>query len=256
MTTDGTDLSRRTRTAVVGVGGRFMIAPQMAAAAATVDIPSHALYLRGRVAPMGALTATAAASLMGIFPPAFVAKWWDRTDALSGAVAVSVFTDACAQWGRDCISAVPDEVLDRLADLAFQVVDAAELSALPLVAAWRSQARPAGAPARAAFALFLLRELRGAVHLGALRSCGLDVPVAIVAQPGAGTAYLRGFAWRPEEIEALQQRAAAVPDLASRWAAAEEATEFGFGVFLGILTASEADALVSSCAAVVAAVGA
>jgi hypothetical protein len=256
MTIDGTDLSRRTRTAVVGVGGRFMIAPQMAAAAAPLGIPSQALYLRGRLAPLGSLTGVAAASVLGIFPPAYVTKWWDRTEGLSTEDATAAFTEACAAWGRDSLASVPSDTLERLATLGCRVVDAADLSALPLVAAWRCAPRPADTPGRAAFALFLLRELRGAVHFGALRASGLDVPVSVVAQPGAGPVHLRAFAWRPEEIIMVEERAAAVPDVPRRWAAAEEATELGFGTFLTVLTAEEADDLAAVCSSVAAAVGA
>jgi hypothetical protein len=255
MTTDGTELSRRTRPAVTGVGGRFMVSSQLALAAEGLGLPSHALYLRGRLAPMGALTAPTAAAVLGIFPPAFVATWWERTAALSTKDAVEAFTEACAQWGRDCLGGVPAAALERLADLGSRVLDSAELSALPLVAAWRGEARPEEPRARAAFVLFLLRELRGAVHLGALRAQGLDVPVAVLTEPSAGEARLRAFAWRDADLTAVRSRAAAIPGVAARWAAAEESTEVGFGSFLTVLDAAEAAELVAVCDAVVAAAG-
>jgi hypothetical protein len=109
---------------------------------------------------------------------------------------------------------------------------------------------------RAAFALFLLRELRGAVHLAALRAHGLDVPVAVLADPSAGEARLRAFAWRDSDIALVRVRAVGFSDLEARWAAAESATEAAFGAMLGVLSASEAASLVAACDAAVTAVGA
>ena len=234
-----------------------MIAPQIAVAAAGVGVPPVGLYLRGRVAPMGSLSAVTAASVIGIFPSAFVAKMWSRTAALSSDDAVAAFTSACTSWGREMLASVPASSLSDVARLGFTVVDAAELSALPLIAAWQSVARPSGDAERAAFALFLLRELRGAVHLAALRAHGLDVPTAVVADPSAGEARLRdAFAWREEDLAPVRARAAAVPDLSARWAAAEVSTDFAFGAMLEVLSASEAAELVKACDAVTAAVGA
>jgi hypothetical protein len=234
-----------------------MIAPQIVAAAGRVGVPPVALYLRGRVAPMGSLTAPAAASVIGIFPPAFVAKLWGRTEGLSTKDALEAFAEACTSWGTEMLADVPAESLTQVASLGEKVIDSAELSALPLIAAWASVDRPVEVRGRAAFALFLLRELRGAVHLAALRAHGLDVPVAVLADPSAGESRLRtAFAWRDTDIAPVRARAAAVPDLASRWTSAEESTDVAFAAFLGVLTSSEGDELVQACDAVVSAVGA
>jgi hypothetical protein len=255
MTTiTGTDLARRTRAAITGLGGRFMLAPQMAAAASTVGVQAHVLYIRGRVAPVGALTPVAATALLAIMPEGLVRRAFERTAELSAERAAGACTEACLQWGRDHLSGVPAELLDRLSELGEKVVDSAELSALPLIAGWRAVPRPSDAPARAALVLHLLREHRGALHLAAVRAQGLDVPLAILAAPGAGEARLRAFGWRDADIDAIQARAALVPDLSDRWAAAERDTDAAFGGALSVLDADEAEELVRLCDQVSAAV--
>jgi hypothetical protein len=255
MTTlSGTDLARRTRTAVTGLGGRFMIAPQMAAAAEAVGVPGHMLYIRGRVAPAGALTPEAATALLAIMPAGLVRRTFERTAELTAARAAEVCTEACLQWGRDNLSGVPAEDLARLAELGEKVVDSAELSALPLIAGWRAVPRPDDAPARAALVLHLLREHRGAIHLAAVRAQGLDVPMAILAEPSAGEARLKAFGWRDADLEAIRVRVERLGDLADRWAAAERDTDSAFGLALAVLDADEGEDLVRLCDAAVAAV--
>jgi hypothetical protein len=255
MTTiTGADLARRTRATITGVGGRFMIAPQLAAAASRVGVRSHVLYIRGRVAPVGALTPEAAAALLAIMPVALVRRAFERTTELSAERAAEACTEACLEWGRDHLAGISADRLARLAALGEKVVDTAELSALPLVAGWRAVPRPSDPPARAALVLHLLREHRGALHLAAVRAQGLDVPVAILADPGAGEARLRAFGWRDADLEAIRARAARLDDVPGRWAAAERDTDAAFGWALSVLDADEAEELVRLCDEVSAAV--
>src|SRR5262249_60009438 len=88
---------------------------------------------------------------------------------------------------------------------------------------------------RAAPALAVLRELRGGLHFAALRSHRLEIPLAVLADPGGGPARLRRTAWEEDAIAQLQQRAAATPDLQSRWRAAENATHAAFADQLDVL---------------------
>ena len=53
----------------------------------------------------------------------------------------------------------------------------------------------------------LLRELRGGLHFAALRAHGLDIPVAVLADPSGGVGRLRRTGWRHEQVDALQARA-------------------------------------------------
>src|SRR5262249_7852199 len=63
-----------------------------------------------------------------------------------------------------------------------------------------------------------------------------ETPLAVRADPGGGPARLRRTAWEEDAIAELQQRAAAMPDLQSRWRAAENATHAAFADQLAALS--------------------
>jgi helix-turn-helix protein len=219
-------MNRETAIALVDVGGRFMTGAEMAGAAKPFGMPAGGLYFRGRGGALGAVSASVATSAIGIFPSWVIELTWRDSAALPTHVAVGAYVRACEQWGHNHLTHVAG--LARLAELAERVVDRADTSALPLFAAWRARPRPEDVPARAAFALMLLRELRGGLHFAALHSAGLDIPLAVVGDPRGGEARLRRTAWRDDEITALLARAAATPQLAQRWAAAEATTNAAF----------------------------
>ena len=86
--------------------------------------------------------------------------------------------------------------IERLADLAGRVVDAADATSRGLFAAWRAWPDPAGDPAaRAGLALLRLREHRGGGHLLAVSAEGLTPLEAILAGPGPAKAAANG--WDP-----------------------------------------------------------
>jgi hypothetical protein len=230
-------VSRDTRAALVDTGGRFMTSRQMTAAAQRLGMQAGGLYFRGRVGPLGALSAPAAVATIAIFPAWVVELTWAQSADLPDSVAVDAYVAACGAWGDAHLSGLPGA--DRLATLAEAVVDEADPSALPLFAAWKAQPRPAGGPARTACALMVLRELRGGLHFAALRCHGLPVPAAVLADPGGGLSRLRRTAWRDDEILALQAYAAATPDLERRWVAAEEDTTAAFARQLAVLSAAD-----------------
>ena len=151
--------------------------------------------------------------------------------------AAAAYERACHEWGRRHLGGVPD--LARLAELAERLIDDADTSALPLASAWIDRLRPDDRSARAAHVLNLLRELRGGLHFCALRSECLDVAVAVLADPGGGVPRLRRTAWQEPWIRDVEQRAAAVPDLAQRWARAEDATDSAFAACAGRLSEGE-----------------
>jgi hypothetical protein len=129
--------------------------------------------------------------------------------------------------------------LESVAELAERILDTADAGALALTAAWRAWPRPDDPAARAAHAIAVLRELRGGLHFCALRTEGLDIPVAVLADPGGGPERLSRTAWSPEAIDDLRRRASAMPDLVSRWQRAEAATDTALAQCVKVITAAE-----------------
>jgi hypothetical protein len=237
LMTDALVASRSSRAALVDAGGRFMVGREMADRAKELGTHAGGLYFRGRVGALGEVSSHVATAILGIFPRWVIDFTWRESAALPAGTAVEAYSGACADWGASHLSGLPG--MARLADLAERVAGAASAAAVPLFAAWQAQPRPAADGPRAAHALAVLRELRGGLHFAALRSRRLEIPLAVLADPGGGPARLRSTAWEEGAIARLQQRAAAMPDLQSRWQAAENATHAAFADQLAILGRDE-----------------
>jgi hypothetical protein len=231
------DFARLTRASLVTTGGRFMTANQMDTAGSHFGLPGKVLYFRGRVGALGDVNAAVATAVLGIFPSVVVESVWQQTSTLPAAAAAAAYASACHQWGRDHFSGMNQ--LESVAELAEQIVDAADAGALALTAAWRAWPRPDDPPARAAHAIAILRELRGGLHFCALRAEGLDIPVAVFADPQGGPERLRRTAWWPDAIDHLRRRASGMPDLVTRWQRAEAATDTALAQCTKVITATE-----------------
>jgi hypothetical protein len=233
------DVAEATREAVVWTGGRFMTSPQMTDAGKPFGVPAGVLYFRGRIGAAGEVPARVATALLGIFPGFLIEQVWQGTAAIPVPAAVAAYVDACGRWSDDVLGEVPG--LDRLAALGTRVLESANDTALPLFAAWRGYPRPEREARLGGYTLMLLRELRGGLHFAALRAHGVDVPLAVMADPGGGRPRLLRTGWGPTDVTALAARADAVPDLKQRWAAAERATDGAFGECLAVLSEAEQD---------------
>lgn len=239
---DATDAAHRTRDPIVNLGGAFMTSEEMAAEEVALGLPERSLYFRGRSAVLGDPSAPVVTALFGIFPDWLIELMISKSvPAVSAAEAIDAYTRACASWGRRVFA--DDSTTSRAATLLGRMVDAADLSALPLAAGWQVQPRPGDAPAHLAFTLMLARELRGGLHFAALRTCGLGIREAIVADPGGGRGRLLRTAWSPDEADVLIARAHRRSDLIERWQRAELLTDESFGLALRLLTDAERDEL-------------
>ncbi|MGP3927576.1 SCO6745 family protein [Streptomyces sp. 8N616] len=217
-----------TFSAVVRLGGRFMTSPDMTARGAELGLADRLLYFRGRAGVLGTAPPVVVTQVLGIFPAWIIDYTWENSAGVTPEQAVTAYAQGCWDWGRNHLTGTPEAV--RTARLAHRVVDAADGSALPLFTGWRAARRPydTDGPAALAHALMLLRELRGGLHFGALRACGLGVTEAVVADPGGGRARLLRTAWPEDEADALVARAGKIPDLTERWRRAERLTEDAF----------------------------
>jgi len=233
-----TDFARHTRRAPVDLGGRFMTSAEMLEAGDRLGLPGPVLYFRGRTGVCGDLGADAAAALLAIFPHRVIRHVWENTEAVAGATAATAYAGACAAWGRNNLKIAADD-LERAAGLVERVIDAADVAGFGLVAGWRGWPRPNDPPGRAAHAFAVLRELRGALHLAAVHVEGIEIALAVLADPSGGPERLRRLAWDEPAIEAAQGRAAERADLPARWRRAEDTTDIAFGRCAGVLSVTE-----------------
>jgi hypothetical protein len=195
------------KAAVSGLGGAFMISPEMKVAVKTGGYRGWSLYMAGRAGVLGPTSSEVVVATLGFFSPDLVRPAWEAGLAVRPvAQTVERYVETCREWGRNRYSRLVG--VEQLADLLGRIVEAAEPAGWPLYAGWRRVALPQDPPARAAQLMHVLREHRGGAHLGAVRLAGLTPLEAIVAGDGGATsaAFLGWPGPYPRVDMALRER--------------------------------------------------
>jgi hypothetical protein len=184
------------RPAVVLLGGAFIECPRTLRRARQLGLTGWAFYIAGRGGALGDVRPDVVAAALGFVAPDAVREAWEaaRQVLAPGRVAAATLAECC-RWGIEHLGPLPG--VARLADLAHQVVAAADPAGMPLFAAWRAMPISTDAPgARAAVALHLLREFRSGAQLLAIRAAGLTPLEATLAGPDGESAAV-AFGWQP-----------------------------------------------------------
>jgi hypothetical protein len=173
--------------------GVFMLHPETFAGSVAAGYANPlAGYVAGRGGVLGDATGATVAAVFAIFEPAMTAALWEEGIAVRGAAgAASVYREQLAEFGRKYLAAA--EGLDRIAELGEKVIAATPTAGLPMFTGWRAMPLAEDAPARAAQVMFVLRELRGDVHLNLLTASGVTPVEAHML--GHDENYTRMFGW-------------------------------------------------------------
>ncbi|WP_293307413.1 evbL [Mycolicibacterium sp.] len=194
----------------------FMLHPETFAEsiAAGYENP-FAGYVAGRGGVLGEANGSTVATLFVIFEPNFLAGLWDEGVKVRGAAAAAdLYWEQTAGFGRRHLADA--EGLNRLAALGEKVIAVAPTQGLALYSGWRRMPLADDAAARALQVMFVLRELRGDIHLNALTISGIEPIEAHMLNKGHE--YATMFGWpepfldgaakkgRYDEVEALTNR--------------------------------------------------
>jgi hypothetical protein len=201
--------------AVNGLASHFMLDMATYARGGELGFDGLDFYVAGRGGALGEVDAAVVTAAFVFWNPDHVAASWDRSaSVLSRAEAARAFAAAAHAWADEHLPSDGD--LDRVAELAGRIADAASVAAAPLFAGWRTLPEPTGSPA--ALALHrcnALRELRGALHGAAVVCQGIAPHDAVACR----TPYMLGvFGWPEADGEATD-------DLQQAWDGAQAATE-------------------------------
>lgn len=196
-------------------------------------------YTRGRGGVLGDVDADVVSAAFGFFNPVTIREAWEATAALPAAKGAEGYLAACHDFGRRKLAGFAH--CERLAELLEAVVVAADSAGVGLFAGWRAMPLPADAPGRVLQRVFALRELRGGLHLLAVRAVGLTPLQAVLIKgspvsSGAKEAGLFGWQEPYEEIG---------PELAQRWDRAEALTDELIAPAFAVLDESEGAELVA-----------
>lgn len=191
-----TEMSEATAAIGAAMGeaiGVFMLHPETFAGSIEAGY-SHPLagYVAGRGGVLGEASGRTVAAVFSIFEPNTVAALWEQGIAVRGAAgAAQVYWDQVAEFGRKYLAGAAGT--SRIAELGERVIAATPTGALPMFAGWRAMPLADDPGARALQVMFVLRELRGDVHFGALALSDIT-PVEAHMMHG-GEDYTRMFGW-------------------------------------------------------------
>jgi hypothetical protein len=230
------ETARRVKMAVVRIGAAFGHEASFAETGRRLGLSRWEIYFGARAGVLGVVDADVVTAVCGFFGPGLVRQSWESALAAASPDAmVSEDVRLCVAWARGQLASLPG--IERLADLARRVVDAADASGRALFAGWRALPDPADDPAaRAGLALLRLREHRGAGHLIAVTAEGLTPLAAILTGPGPAKAAANG--WDPPYPRLTEQDG-------RRLAAAEQHTDELAGMPYACLNAAERSELVA-----------
>lgn len=185
------------RPSVSQLGAAFLECPRTLRRARQMGISGWAFFVTGRGAVLGAVRTETVAAAIGILEPDAVADGWDSATrvATPGELA-DVARAECCRWGIDYLAGFPS--VGRLVELVEPVVLAADVTGMPLFAAWRGMPVPADAApaARAAVLLHLLFEYHAGANLMAVRAAGMTSVEMIIAGPEGESGALT-YGWSP-----------------------------------------------------------
>jgi hypothetical protein len=225
------------RTAGAAIGeaiGVFMLSPDTFEKSLAAGYPDpFAAYFAGRGGVLGDATGTTVNAVFAVFEPNLARSCWEKGVAVhEAAESARLYWGQAADFARKYLAEA--EHLDRFAALGEKVIAVADEPGLPLYAGWRAMPLADDATARAFQVMFVLRELRAAVHFNALTISGLSPVEAHILNHG--TDYAAFMGWQPPFVDATDKKVLydEVEDRTNRRMAQ---------IFQSALTAAEADEL-------------
>lgn len=182
----------------------FMLHPETFAESVTAGYDDPlAGYVAGRGGVLGEATGVTVSSVFAVFEPNVLADLWNKGVAVRGAAgAANVYWDQVAAFARRYLAGA--EGLDRIAALGEKVIATTAGAGLPLYAGWRTMPLADDYPARALQVMFILRELRGGVHLNALTTSAITPIEAHMLN--RGYEYAKIFGWPEPFADGLDKK--------------------------------------------------
>ncbi|WP_319429207.1 SCO6745 family protein [Mycobacterium sp. RTGN5] len=212
----------------------FMLNPDTFEKSLAAGYPDpFAAYFAGRGGVLGDATGTTVTAVFAVFEPNLARACWETGVAVHDASeSCRLYWDQLANFARTYLSGT--QGLDRIATLGEKVIAEAPEPGLPLYAGWRAMPLADDACARALQVMFVLRELRAAVHFNALTISGMSPVEAHILNHG--TDYAAFMGWQPPFVDAAGKQDVydEVEELTNRRMAQ---------IFASALTVAEADEL-------------
>jgi len=202
MSMSARDVADATAKPIHVFGRGFMTSPGTAAKASELGLAESGMFgfwANGRAGVLGDVDRHVAAAAIGFMAPGEVGRYWEaRPEGLSAWDVAVAWFDCAATWGRETMASMPEDRVQRLADLSRQVINGADLSTGALFAGSVLIPLPGDAAGDATINLNVLREMRGGAHLSACHAAGLGPHGTIMSTDDpvrGGVNWSETFGW-------------------------------------------------------------
>lgn len=233
---DPAAFANATRTAISGVGSKFMLDGRTYKRGAELGFEGIDFYLGGRGGVLGDVHGDVLAAALFFFDAEHVRTVWERAGKVtSRSVAGAAFAECGYDWARQHLADVDAAALQSVIELGGAVVAGANPAGAPLFAGWRALGQPDDVQGAVLHVLNALRELRAALHGGAILAAGL-APVEALALNSPAMAGIFGWAELPP-TDGLQPV----------WQSAEDATDVAMGRALAVIPEAERQRFIDAC---------
>ena len=227
---DSLDLARALADPIQRIGAAFYFDPGTRERAHALGLNAVEFYGLGRAGVMGEVDTARVLEVFAFFSPEAIEAIYGAPRARRAPLATARdHLEAAYDFARRTFGGLGRDALELVGAGARRVAEGARAGEAPLAEGYLAIADPVEPLNRAYLGAILLRELRGGVHLGAVRALGLS-PAAATYLESVDTFALHGFSDNdvPEVSDALH---------AAR-AAAERRTDVRMAELLGVLDGS------------------
>jgi len=195
MTTmSGRELAVAVDPALNALGMKYMVDPETGAIGKAAGYPrGFPFYMAGRGGVLGDVDPDVVYAAFMFFDKELVTSAWNQGIAVEGPGPASRrYAGAADAWAVANMKTCPE--LPRFTELAAHVVERVDSAGLTLFAGLRALGLPDGDVQRAYRLATYMRELRGCVHMHAVRAQGLTALQAMLASShGERMAGLHGY---------------------------------------------------------------
>lgn len=190
----GRELAVAVDPALYALGVKYMLDPGTGAIGKATGYPrGFPFYMAGRGGVLGDVDPDVVYATFMFFDKELVTSAWNQGIAVEGPGPASRrYAGAADAWAAANMKSTPE--LPRFTELAAQIVERVDSAGLTLFAGLRALGMPDGDVQRAYRLTTYLRELRGCVHMHAVRAQGLTALQAMLASShGERMAGLHGY---------------------------------------------------------------
>ena len=184
-----------TKGPIGSLGGAWMTSDAEEQLTVDVGLQGWELYFLARHGVLGDVDADVVTAGAYVFPQEHVRTNWEAArKKLTPTEGITLYLPLLHEWAHENLSGFTE--VGRLTELAWRIIDQAEVLGLPLFAGWRAVPLPADPVAALGQTFNVLREHRGSCHGLAMVALGLSPLMAILTAEG-GQQNAEEYGWQP-----------------------------------------------------------